>query len=56
MANIGSCVGLQNKMCHSAYRYRQLMQVPVFSPPKYKQVSKHVIVFMGFWSEIVDII
>ena len=31
VANIGSCVGPQNKIAYPAHRYRQLMQVPVLS-------------------------
>ena len=31
VANTSSCVGWQNKVGHPAYRYRQLMQIPVLS-------------------------
>ena len=31
VVNTGSCGGPQNKRGHPAHRYRQLMQVPVFS-------------------------
>ena len=31
MANIGSCVGPQNKIGHPARRHRQVMQVPALS-------------------------
>ena len=30
-ANTGCCVDLQNKICHAAHRYRQLMQAPMLS-------------------------
>ena len=51
----GSCVGLQNKMGHSAQSYRQLMQVPALSARGRQRGSKTCfIVFLRLCSEIVD--
>ena len=57
VANTSSCVDPQNKIGHPAYRYRQLVQVPVLSACGILIGSKTcVIVFMGLYSEIVAII
>ena len=60
VANTGSCVGLQNKIGHPAFRYTQLMQVPVFSACEiFKQAPKHMLLlccfFLGRHFKIVTI-
>ena len=51
VANAGSCVGPQNKIGHPAYRYRQLMEVPVLSSRGIYRGSKtRVVVFLGLRS------
>ena len=57
VANTCSCVGQQNKTGHPAYRYRQLMQVPVLSARGIEIGYKTcVIVFLSLGSEVVDMI
>ena len=41
MANAGSLEGLHNKIGHPVSHHKQLMQVPVLEPAKYKQTLKH---------------
>ena len=50
VANIGSCVGPQNKIGHPAHRHRQVKQVPVLSARGIKIGSKTCVI-MGLWFE-----
>ena len=58
VTSTGSCVGPQNEIGHPAQRCRQSMQVPVWSecPRNIKLQKTCVIVFLGLYSETVDII